>query len=139
MIQEILNFLAQSPAFYVGTAGADGFPRVRPFSFAMEWDGKLTFATARPKKVHAQLEENPRMEICSFSPAGEWMRISGEIEFTDERSAREKEFEVMPRLLQIYPEGADDPTVAVFYIKPGTGVADTYDFTAVEPIRTVKF
>lgn len=134
-MQEIIDFLGKSPAFYVATAGADGQPRVRPFSFVMEWKGRLAFVTANTKSVYKQLAENPRLEICSFAPTGEWMRISGSVKFTDDPAAKAKVFEVMPDLKKLY--GDNDPRVMVFWIEQGE--AATYSFASMNtPAKVMK-
>ncbi|MCC8088264.1 MAG: pyridoxamine 5'-phosphate oxidase family protein [Rikenellaceae bacterium] len=123
-MKEIIEFLSNSPAFFVGTVGNDNKPKVRPFSFVMEWNGRLTFVTNKNKEVYKQLVGNPYVEICSYSPSGEWMRISGKVSFTQEKGALEKVFEVMPALKQFYgPESAD--IMICFYIE--SGEAQVYD------------
>lgn len=137
-MKEILDFLGASPAFYVGTTDQEGNPRVRPFSFVMEWDGKLTFVTATNKKIYKQLQNRPLVEICSFTPPGRWMRISGEVAFTNDIEAKKKVFEVMPALKAIYPEQENSAVLTCFYIVPGKGEVTTYGFDLATP-QTAKF
>ena len=135
---ESLDFLAQSPAFYVATVDETGHPRVRPFSFVMEWNGKLTFTTNTTKSVYRQLQQNPGIEICSFSPTtGEWMRICGRAVFTDDMDARRKVFEVMPALKQMYGS-ADNPIVTCFWIEAGE--ASVYTLASMDkPLSVIRF
>ncbi|MCD7963450.1 MAG: pyridoxamine 5'-phosphate oxidase family protein [Rikenellaceae bacterium] len=135
-MKEIIEFLSASPAFFVATCGIDNAPHVRPFSFVMEWNGKLTFVTNTEKEVYKQLEENPRVEISSYSPSGEWMRIKGTVSFTKDAAAKEKVFEVMPALRHLYKEGLDEIMIC-FYIEDGE--AGIYDMSSMNiPKRTIQ-
>ncbi len=133
-MKEILDFLAKSPAFHVATAGSDGLPQVRPFSFVMEWDGLLTFATSTEKPVYRQLHENPFVAVSSFDPAaGEWMRITGKICFITGPAVKARVLEVMPTLKGLYTE--NDPRMICFSIIDGE--AATYSFASPEALRVV--
>lgn len=133
-VEEIIEFLAQSPAFYMATVEKNGQPRVRPFSFVMEWKGKLTFVTATNKDIYKQLAQNPRLEICSLSPAGDWMRLHGTVKFTAETQARRKVLELMPELKALYQE--DDPRMVCFYI--ARGQAEVYSMDSMNvPTRVI--
>lgn len=133
-IEEIIEFLAKSPDFYVATVEKNGQPRVRPFSFVMDWKGKLTFVTATNKEIYKQLEQNPRLEICSLSPVGDWMRINGTVKFTAETQARRRVLELMPELKALYRE--DDPRMVCFYIARGQAEVYTMDSMNV-PTRVI--
>lgn len=137
-MKEILDFLAKNPAFFIATIDEKNQPRVRPFGLVMEWNNKLTFGTSTEKNVYKQLQKNPSVEICSFSPTtGEWMRISGKVAFTNDISAKKKVFEVMPDLKKIY-QSEENPTLACFYIEEGE--AAIYSFASMNaPTKVIKF
>lgn len=137
-MKEILDFLAASPAFFIATTDENNSPKVRPFSFAMEWREKLTFVTNTTKPVYKQLLANPYVEICSFSPEqGKWMRISGSVNIFRDSGAIRKVFEIMPMLRDIYPGGENDGTIICFSIDKG--VAATYSFESMnEPVKVVS-
>lgn len=113
MLQKTLQFLQDSKVFYIATVD-DGKPRVRPFGLVFELDGKLYFGTANTKPVFRQLQACPYVEISATSPQMEWIRLSGKAIFEGNRIAKEKAFEIMPSLKDMYPTGADDPTFEVF-------------------------
>jgi Uncharacterized conserved protein len=133
---EILDFLSQSPAFYVATVDENNNPRVRPFSFVMEWEGKLTFVTNTQKKIYQQLGQHPYIEICSFSPEkGEWMRISGSVLIFKSKVANAKVLEIMPQLKNIY-QSEDNPTLVCFSIIKGE--AALYNFAEMNnPVKVI--
>lgn len=135
-MQEVIDFLRSTPAFFVATSGPDGTPHNRPFSLVFEYKGKVMFGTSSVKTIFHDLESNPKVEICNFNEkTGEWLRYHGSVEFLNERECREKEFETMPELLKIYGS-PDNETMRNFYIKDG--VADFYNFASPTPFKTIK-
>lgn len=135
-MEEILDFLAKCRTFYVGTVDKNNQPRVRPFGFVMEWEGKITLCTSVEKPVYQQLQNNPRIEICAFMPElMQWMRISGEVKFTNEITAKRKVLEVMPELKKIY-QSEENPLLTCFSIDKGEAVV--YSFASMnEPVKTI--
>ena len=79
-MEEILKFLENNATFFLATEEGDQ-PRVRPFGFAMEFEGKLYLCTGNQKLVYAQLQRNPKVEICAMAASGEWLRLSGKAVF----------------------------------------------------------
>jgi uncharacterized pyridoxamine 5'-phosphate oxidase family protein len=135
-MKEIIDFLAKSPAFYVATADEAGKPRARPFSFVMEWEGRLTFVTNTTKSVYKQLSKNPYIEICSYSPSNEWLRVSGSVEFFKSVDANRKVFEITPMLKDMYGDEFNDILIC-FYIKEGK--AEFFSFERMgEPFKVIK-
>jgi uncharacterized pyridoxamine 5'-phosphate oxidase family protein len=57
-MKEVVDFLNANRVGCLGSV-EDGRPRVRPFQFQFEADGKLCFCTASDKPVSAQLKANP--------------------------------------------------------------------------------
>ena len=130
-MKEIMDFMNECGVFFVSTVEGD-LPKVRPFSFVMEHDGKLCFATSNQKPIFAQLTTNNNVEISSSTPNGRWMRLSGNAVFLDSREAKEKALEIMPMLKHMY--SVDDGVFEIFYIE--NGVANFYsmkgDFKTIE-------
>jgi uncharacterized pyridoxamine 5'-phosphate oxidase family protein len=58
-MNEVLQFLEDNPVFYIATVDGDT-PKVRPFGFVMEYDGKLCFCTSNQKNVYRQLKGCPK-------------------------------------------------------------------------------
>jgi uncharacterized pyridoxamine 5'-phosphate oxidase family protein len=116
---------------------ADNRPKVRPFGFVMEWNGKPAFSTATVKPVYRQLQNNPNVEICAFmSETMQWMRISGKVKFTDEITAKRKVLEIMPDLKKMY-QSEENPILTCFYIEEGE--AAVYSFASMtEPSKLIK-
>ncbi|MEL7657780.1 MAG: pyridoxamine 5'-phosphate oxidase family protein, partial [Bacillota bacterium] len=75
-MNEVLEFLNECGVFFLSTMEGDQ-PRVRPFGFVMEHDGKLCYCTSNQKPVYAQLMANPKAEISGSTKDARWIRISG--------------------------------------------------------------
>ncbi|MDR1702787.1 MAG: pyridoxamine 5'-phosphate oxidase family protein [Sporomusaceae bacterium] len=128
-MQEVLQFLKDNPIFFLATAEG-GQPRVRPFGFVMDFEGKLCFGTSNQKPVFKQMQANPKVEL-SASTASRWLRLSGSAVFITSPQAKAKAFEVMPMLKQIYP---DDSLFEIFTLE--NAVATFASMTGEN--RTVK-
>ena len=137
-MQEIIDHLHASPAFYVATADKSGNPHNRPFSLVFDYNGKVMFGTNKNKLVFHDLSENPKVEICaSDDKKGTWLRFHGIVGFEEDKACKAKMFEVMPQLLSLYPGGAENPDAICFYIKEGQ--ADFYNYSSMNaPSKTIK-
>lgn len=120
-MNEVLEFFNDCGVFFVSTIDGNQ-PRVRPFSFAMEHEGKLCFATSNQKPIYTQLTENPNVEISASTKDARWMRLSGKAVFCTTKEAKAQALEVMPMLKHMY--SADDTIFEVFYLE--NAVANFY-------------
>jgi uncharacterized pyridoxamine 5'-phosphate oxidase family protein len=116
-MNEVLNFLAETKTFYLATVEGDK-PKVRPFGFVMEFEGKLYFATNESKPSFRQLTANPNIEISATNANNEWLRLSGEAVFDIRTEVKARLFEVAPHLRGMYDK-PDSPVLAPFYLKNG--------------------
>lgn len=115
-MNEVLKFLTDNPTFYIATVDGNK-PRVRPFGFVMEYEGKLWFCTNNQKNVYKQLKANPYFEVSTASPDGKWIRLRGKAVFNSTPAAKAKALEVMPSLANMY--SVDDSIFEVFYVDEG--------------------
>jgi uncharacterized pyridoxamine 5'-phosphate oxidase family protein len=114
-VDEVLNFLSQVKTFYLATVEGDK-PKVRPFGFFMEFEGKLYFGTNETKPSFWQLKMNPNIEISATNADNEWLRLSGNAVFDYRPEAKAKAFEVAPYLSGMYTK-PDSPVLALFYVE----------------------
>jgi uncharacterized pyridoxamine 5'-phosphate oxidase family protein len=122
-VDEVAAFLSATPDFYFATVDADNRPRVRPFGLALAVNGHLWFGTNTQKKVFAEIQKNPYIEVCSFNGKnGAWVRVSGKIVPANELAVKQKIFEVSPQIGSIY-QNPENPILFVFYVE---GKADFY-------------
>lgn len=118
-MKEVVDYLKKSGVQYFATIGLDAKPKVRPFHFMYEDDGKLWFCTSNQKSVYKELQKNPYVELSTMGDKMSWIRLSGKVIFSDSISAKEKIFEVSPMVRNIYKE-ADNPDFEVFYLEEAT-------------------
>lgn len=131
-MNEVLSFLAETKTFYLATVEGDK-PKVRPFGFVMEFEGKLYFATNESKPSFQQLCVNPNIEISATNANNEWMRLSGEAVFDTRPEVKARLIEVAPHLRGMYDKPGS-PVLAPFYLKNGEA---TFCSLAAAP-RVVK-
>lgn len=112
-MQEIVQFLQEAGAFFFATA-ADGEGRVRPLGFFMEREGKLYFGVGNHKAVYAQLQANPRFEICALRNGTEWLRLRAKAVFDERAALLEAAFATLPMLKDAY-SAPDGPQFMLFY------------------------
>lgn len=132
-MQEVVDFLKENPMGFLASAD-NGKPYVRPFGFMLVEDGNFYFCTSTEKEVYKQLKKNPFVEFsCMTKDFGQWLRMNGEIEFSDDQKLKEKIMDSQPMVKDIY-KTADNPVFAIFFVK--NGKATLSDFTG-NPPRTV--
>ncbi|SFM20295.1 pyridoxamine 5'-phosphate oxidase family protein [Pelosinus propionicus] len=115
-MNEVLTFLLDNKIFYIATVEGD-IPKVRPFGFAMELEGKLYFCTNNQKKVYQQLKANPNFEVSTTSQTGEWLRLKGKAVFHSHSKTKQAALDAMPALSKMY--SVDDSIFELFYAEEG--------------------
>lgn len=113
-MDEVLTFLKDNPVFYLATVEGN-IPKVRPFGFAMNFEGKLYFCTSNQKPVFRQLKANPNFEVCTTSKTNEWLRLKGKAVFNTTRQTKQAALDAMPMLKNMY--SVDDSLFELFYIE----------------------
>jgi len=102
-MNEVLQFLTENPTFYLATVDGD-LPKVRPFGFVMDFEGKLCFCTSNQKDV----------EICTASKTGQWLRLKGNAVFNTSKQSQQAALDAAPFLKNMY--SVDDSIFEIFYI-----------------------
>ncbi len=115
-MNEVLAFLLENKTFYIATVEGN-IPKVRPFGFVMEFEGKLYFGTSNQKPVYKQLKANPNFEISTTSKTGDWLRLNGKAVFNSNQKTKQAALDVMPALSKMY--SVDDAIFELFYIEDG--------------------
>lgn len=126
-MKEVIEFLYAHPVGCFATV-ENGEPRVRPWAFMLEEDGKFWFCTANNKKVYQQLKANPMMEFTVWEGFN-ILRISGGVKFSDDLAMKAKILDKNPSLKPIY-ESAENPIFEIFYLEHGSAnlLGKTYEF-----------
>ena len=131
-MNEVLEFLTSNPTFYLATIDGDQ-ARVRHFGAVMKYEDKLYFATNNKKPVFKQLVANPKVEISTTSPKGEWIRLSGNAVVDSRSEVKTAMLEAVPSLKRMYK--SDDNIFEVFYLTNAVAVFNS--FSSTEP-KTVQ-
>ena len=102
-MNEVINYLNECGVFFISTVDGSK-PKVRPFGFAMDYQGKLCICTSNKKAFFSQIKANPSVEICA-SKGAKWMRLYGDAVVCTSPESQAKALEVMPMLSGMYSVG----------------------------------
>jgi uncharacterized pyridoxamine 5'-phosphate oxidase family protein len=133
-MKEAIKLLKENQYGFLATVD-NGKPRVRPFGFMFEEDGKIYFCTNSNKEVYRQLNDLPYVEYSATSKDMVTVRISGEVIFCDDIDKKEKALSASELVKRVY-KSADNPIFKVFYIQHGT--ATIADFSG-QPPKKIEF
>jgi uncharacterized pyridoxamine 5'-phosphate oxidase family protein len=128
-MDDVIKFLENNPIQYLATVGLDGKPKVRPFMFILERDGKLYFSTNNQKHLYKEIKKLPYVEIVTASPEFVWFRFSGEVVFSDKIDIKKAIIE-KSEIVKAQYQTADNPNLEALYI---TGKATIADFSGEPP------
>lgn len=129
-MNEVVNFLNENPVQYLSSIGIDGKPKIRPFQFMFEKNGKLYFCTNNQKDVYNEIKNNPYIEICTSSRNFAWIRLNGKVTFTNDLEIKKAIIEHSPLVKSLY-QNAENPIFEVFYLKDAK--ATIADFSGNSP------
>ncbi|WP_435620727.1 pyridoxamine 5'-phosphate oxidase family protein [Thermoanaerobacterium thermosulfurigenes] len=125
-----MSFLKANPVLYLASIGRDSKPKVRPFQFMLEKDGKLYFCTSNKKKVYDEIKLNPYIELSVSNQNNVWIRLSGRVEFSDDVKIKTKILDDNPFIKSIY-KSPDNPEFVIFYLDEA--MATISDFSGQPP------
>ena len=94
------DFLKKCHVFFIATDD-NGQPQVRPFGAYLVIDGELYFMTGWGKPVYDQMKNNPRVAISGYYE-GDWIRITGEVEFLDDPELRKAFLKASPERARMF-------------------------------------
>lgn len=129
-MKSVVEFLEKNPVNYFATVGIDGTPKVRPFQFMFEKDGKLFYCTSNQKNVYKEMQKNPRIEISVTGENSAWIRISGKAVFLTDIGLKKMILDKYEFIRSIYGT-PDNPVFEVFCLEDGKAVIS--DFSGTPP------
>jgi uncharacterized pyridoxamine 5'-phosphate oxidase family protein len=133
-MKEVIDFLNENRNGFMATV-EDGKPRVRPWGFMFEENGRLYFCTSSAKDVYRQMVNTPHVEFSMMNSGNAWIRISGGITFTEDQECKARVLGASEVVKSVY-RTADNPLLKVFYIEHGRAVMA--DFSG-QPPKTFTF
>ena len=119
-IQDCIKFSNENPICYLATIDNDQ-PRVRALGFWFADETGFYFQTSTIKEFTHQLKKNPKTEVCIYKHEGmngTMLRITGEVEFIDDRKLKERALEDRP-FLKSFGLTVDSPSLVIFRIVHG--------------------
>lgn len=121
-LRDVANYLDSIGIQFLATIGLDGKPKVRPMQYMILEDDKLWFCTNSEKEVYAELQANPRIELCGCKLEKEemqtpWIRFSAEAVFEERQDIRDAIIEKSAIVNTLYKDMRDTPIFKVFYLK----------------------
>ena len=141
--QDCITFANEHPICYIATMDGDQ-PRVRALLMVLADEKGFGFCTLSHKKISKQLHHNPKIEICFFNGATEFpemksMRITGKIEFTDEKELLDKALETRRGLFDLLGRPIEE-VIELFRIRSGEAEFWTMMDIPKEPnLERIKF
>jgi len=101
--EEVLNFVQRNPVFYLATAD-NNMPHVRVMTVCKADENGILFNTKDFKKSNFELQNNPHVEMCFYSPKeGVQVRLSGKAELVDDLAIKKdivRKFPILEHLVQ---------------------------------------
>jgi uncharacterized pyridoxamine 5'-phosphate oxidase family protein len=131
-MDEVYEFLKKVKTYFIATVDGDQ-PHVRAFGTIDLFEGKLYIQTGKSKPVAQQIVANPKVELCGFDGAAEWLRVTTILVEDPRIEAQEHMLAGYPELASMYQPGDGNNTV--FFLKDTTATFTTF---GSEP-RTVTF
>lgn len=134
--EEIFKLMNENPVFCLATEDGDQ-PRVRGMLLFRADENGIIFHTASTKDLYAQIQKNPKAEMC-FSGNGVQVRVTGVLENIKDEKLREEIFSHPSRaFLRAWKEKGIDGLLQVFTLKNGTAVTWTME-TNFEPKQPIQ-
>lgn len=134
--EEIFKLMNENPVFYLATEDGEQ-PRVRGMLLFRADENGIIFHTASTKDLYAQIQKNPKAEMC-FSGNGIQVRVTGVLEQQNDEKLRGEIFSHPTRaFLRAWKENGIDSLLQVFALKNGTAVTWTMatNFEPKAPIQ----
>jgi len=120
-MREVTEFLNKNDVQYFATVGSDGKPKVRPFQYMLEEDGKMYFCTSNKKDVFSELKECPYVELSVSNPEFAWIRLNGKAVFSDNMNIKKAVFDSSEIVKMVY-KTVENPEFEIFYLEDAKAV-----------------
>lgn len=116
-MENAVNFITEHYDGFLATSIEDQ-PRIRPFHFMFFENGRFYFCTNIKKHVYIEMNTNPFVEFCSKNKGMDWIRLRGDVIFTDDESVKQKIIDVSAIVRDVY-KSSENTDLTAFYIEHG--------------------
>mgnify|MGYP004523550239 FL=1 len=118
----VIKFLEENPLVYLATNGLDNNSKIRLILYYFEEDEKPYFCTSNKKnQCIKKCKKNSNIEITTVTHDYAWLRISTQVEFTDDIELKQKVIDANDLVKVLYQSG-DNPEFEVFTLKNAKAV-----------------
>ena len=138
-IKDCIKFTNENILCYLATA-ADNQPHVRALGFWFADETGFYFQTGSVKSFYEELKRNPKTEVCFYkhsNTTGTMLRISGEVEFVEDKKLKEKVLNDRP-FLKSFGLTIESPGLIIFRIAHGKAHFWTME-TNLKPKEFINF
>jgi len=138
-VNDCITFANNNKLCFLATTEKDQ-PRVRALKFWFADESGFYFQTGAIKPFYSQLKTNPRTEVCFFKDSetiGSTLRISGEVEFVDDKELKEKVL-LERAYLKNFGYTINSPELIIFRITHGQAHFWTWE-TNLNPKEIISF
>ena len=116
-VRDLALQIVQADRFPCLATVAGDQPRLRPVSPVRTDQFTVYIANLRSYQKTAEIEHNPRVELCYMSPDHDQVRITGAAEVVTDRSLLEEIWNDNP-LLRQYLGSIDNPELILYCVQP---------------------
>lgn len=127
-MKEALDFLKDNKEVAFATVGKGNYPKIRVFQIMKMDANTLYFATSPTKRVYAELQENPAVEILSMKDNIS-VRVAGNAVFDVLDAVQQEIYNTNPVLPRLY---ADYTKLEYFRVEIDD--MDYFDLTPTPPV-----
>jgi len=139
---ECIRFANECRTVFIATTEKDQ-PHVRPLALQFADERGFYFQTEPVKKLYQQMKANKKVELCFYSTEGgglgKVMRVTGEMEFVDDRNLKSRLIQERPFFKALGIKGPDDPLFVLFRVARGEAffwtMANNMKESEIERIR----
>jgi uncharacterized pyridoxamine 5'-phosphate oxidase family protein len=116
--EQVFDFMKKYPVFALATA-EDNKPHVRNMMLYRADENGIIFNTGENKDVHRQIQANPQVEMCFYSPEeGRQIRIEGTVEVLEDLDLKKRVVADFP-FLQEWVDKEGYEVLIVYSLKNG--------------------
>lgn len=123
---DFISILSKNPNGVLATQDGQKV-KTRVFQYLFASENKVYFCTGNDKPVYEQLNKNPEVSFCTYSPDfSPVISVNGKAVFVDDMNLKKRTLDENPHIKSIY-KSADNPIFELFYID--VEQIDTFSFS----------
>lgn len=131
-LTRVYDFLQGAGYYFLLTVDENGYPKGRAFTSKIVADGKLYLVTGKAKRVFAQLQQHPKIELLAYQmKQQQYLRVDATAIIEENPALVQKYLEKEPQVRRDF-EGDAEKRIGLFYLKDATAELLSLDGTVKE-------